>query len=233
MTGNDRELYEFLNNAIYTQCENVDITCIRSSYAISPGAVNMIFKEILDDNPQYFWFEGKWKASATRERVIIKPVYGFDRESRSRFEKRIEDITGAVAKEILVSCQTSDGCLPDETQLIRSVYDWILNNVTYGKGRRGGQTVYDALIDGEALCKGLSKTMQLLLSKLGIRSHLRSGTIDGLARHVWNVVEIDGSKYNIDVSLGYGSFDRLYEGSGSSRQDRAFLVSDDELIVSV
>ncbi len=230
-----RELYELLNKSVYTQCESIDITDSLSSCANGPDTVNMIFRSILDEHPEYFWFEGKWGISVTDGRVIIRPVYGFDRNNRTIFEKRIEkraeEITDAVTDEIRAARDTADGCMQDKELLIRAVYDWVLDHVIYSRGRREGQTVYDALIDGEAVCKGLSKTMQLLLGRLGIKISLRTGSIDGISRHVWNSVEINGKKYNIDVSMGYGSFDYLYQGSCADRRERAFLVSDEELKV--
>ena len=233
MSESYRKLYEILNKAIYTQSESIDITGILPPSAIVTESLNTILKAILDCHPQYFWFEGKWRISNTDGRIIIRPAYGFDSKSRIAFTKRIDEVSDAAIEEILAAFDTVSGCPPDETLLIKAVYGWILDNIKYGKGKRGGQTVFDALIDGEALCKGLSKTLQLLLSKLGIRSRLRAGSIDGVTRHIWNTVEIEGRSYNIDVSMGYELFDHLYQGSRADRRERAYLVSDEELTVLV
>ena len=64
------------------------------------------------------------------------------------------------------------------------------------------------------------------MTDLGVFSTLVTGTIDGNARHIWNVVEIEGEYYNVDVSLAYPEFDYIFVESDKSNRYRTFLKSD-------
>ncbi len=60
-------------------------------------------------------------------------------------------------------------------------------------------TAYGALVNGKALCEGYSRAMQLLLGEFGINSALVTGVAGGEG-HMWNVVEIGGKWYHLDVT---------------------------------
>lgn len=67
-----------------------------------------------------------------------------------------------------------------------------------------GYSAYDALVQGQAVCEGYSRSMQLLLNSVGIPNYLVTGTgveTDGTAEgHMWNVVSIQGENYYLDVT---------------------------------
>ena len=105
-----------------------------------------------------------------------------------------------------------------------------------------GDTAYSALIDGEAICEGYSRAMQLLLDRVGIRNYLVVGdgvNEEGTEAHMWNIVEIDGENYHLDAtwndtgnenSIGY-----LYFNVNDSiiSRDHINLVPDNNNCVSM
>lgn len=93
----------------------------------------------------------------------------------------------------------------------------------------GGQNIHNAFIEKKAVCKGLSKAYQYLLLKFGVFSTVVDGTIDGIARHIWNIVEIDGVYYNVDISMRYSNFDILFDNDQKFDKYRMFLKSDEEI----
>lgn len=60
-------------------------------------------------------------------------------------------------------------------------------------------SAYGALVEGDAVCDGYSKAYQYLLYKMGIVSHIATGTGNGGA-HAWNLVKLDGKWYYTDVT---------------------------------
>ncbi len=58
-------------------------------------------------------------------------------------------------------------------------------------------TAYGALVNGEAVCQGYSLAYMYLLDKVGIKSYFCPS--DGMG-HAWNIVEIGGKKYHVDVT---------------------------------
>lgn len=64
--------------------------------------------------------------------------------------------------------------------------------------------IYDAyafLTEGRGVCQAYTLTYTALLSRFGIRSSYATGA-DGDLPHIWNVVELDGEYYHVDVTWG-------------------------------
>lgn len=62
-------------------------------------------------------------------------------------------------------------------------------------------SAYAAMVDGKAVCDGYSKAYQYLLYKVGINSHIATGTGGG-GGHAWNLVQLDGKWYYTDLTWG-------------------------------
>ncbi len=57
--------------------------------------------------------------------------------------------------------------------------------------------MYGTLVNRLSVCQGYAKTYQYLLNQLGIENYLCSS--EKLV-HVWNIVELDGVYYHVDVT---------------------------------
>lgn len=180
--------------------------------------INNVLHAVLTDHPGYFWFEGKWSFMNKDGSLSVCPAYSFDRYDSSLISAGLEQI-----KRQLIKASPPDNSYEN----MKFIYDWILDNVSYGiSGNDEGQTIYSALVLKKSLCKGLSKTFQYLLEETGCFCTLQEGTLNGKVKHVWNVIELDGSYYNVDVSLGYDQFDYMFEETG---RYRCFAVSDQRI----
>lgn len=184
---------------------------------VNPEWINRILKAILVDNPQLFWFQGKWNLENRQGSSDMYLVYSHTEEE---ILKRIEQLRQGV-KEFM---GTGAGSAYEQA---RFVYDMLLERVSYGMSKSLGQTAYDALVQKEAVCKGLSKAYQLLLTEAGIACTLAEGTIDGVARHTWNVIQIGEERYHVDVALGYDEFSYLFTEERRFDRYRCFAVSDE------
>lgn len=184
-----------------------------------PELMNRIFLAVLTDHPELFWFDGRWQLLQEGDRRYALPRYLFTGAVREVAREQI----AFLAKEAL-----QPGPLPPRRRA-EQLYDWLLNNVAYGMGDTRGQTVFDVFINRCALCKGLSKAYQLLLREAGIPSTLAEGTLDGVTRHVWNIVQLDGALFHADVSMGYARFSYLFPDSLQADPHRCLLVSEDQL----
>lgn len=92
-----------------------------------------------------------------------------------------------------------------ETQ-IRSVYAYIAQNVHYDNmiyDDFNVHSAYSAAIHGKAVCQGYSLLLYRLLHELGIKNRMIPGEASGIS-HVWNIVEMDGLWYNLDVTWDWG-----------------------------
>jgi transglutaminase/protease-like cytokinesis protein 3 len=70
--------------------------------------------------------------------------------------------------------------------------------------------VSKTLLNGKEICEVYAKSMQLLLDKAGIYNYLVLGDVetDGkIEHHMWNIVNIDGKNYHLDVTWNDTTFD--------------------------
>lgn len=83
----------------------------------------------------------------------------------------------------------------------------------------GGRTLYSALSDGIADSRGIALAYSALCREVGLNCMVVSGTMDK-QEHWWNIIEIDGEHYHVDVSA-----DSTLGITG------AFLISDTQMRV--
>ena len=188
---------------------------------LSVEEINTVLGAVLTDTPDFFWFEGKWSIEKLNDVWYIVPHYTFDSSTSNEIQGLLDEMSISFCKKIADKLNIYDK--------VRATYDWIISNAQYDMSQRGGQTIYDSLIIRKAVCKGLSKGFQYLLNKVNCFSTLQDGTLNGVSRHVWNIVEIHDRYYNVDVSMGYDCFSYLFEKSERSNRYRCFIVSDAKL----
>lgn len=212
LNKNEQKIYTQISKGIADSS-----SCVKTNATTKENITNII-RSVLIDNPQYFWFEGRVLVKKDKNEIIIKPHYLY---GITEIESAIKLIEGLVRK---FSCYQNS----TDFDKAKVAYDWFTENVCYSM-ENGGQNIHNAFIEKAAVCKGLSKAYQYILLKLGVFSTLAEGTIDGVARHIWNIVEIDGDYFNVDISMSYSNFDHFFDSSQSHDKYRMFLKPDAEL----
>ena len=92
---------------------------------------------------------------------------------------------------------------------IKTIYDWICENVSYDYVHVGDSTylkqfsAYAALIDRTAVCQGYAVLLYRLLLECGVDVRVIPGTGNG-ALHAWNIAAIDGVYYDLDSTWDAG-----------------------------
>lgn len=219
----NRYCYWLLNKneqKIYTQIDDgiTNLSSFIRTDFTSKDNLSSIIRSVLTDHPQYFWFEGRVSAAKEKGCIVVMPQYLYDYTEIKTVKRQIEKVFLEID-----CCQAAN-----DYDKAKAAYDWLAENVCYSIDN-GGQNINNAFIERKAVCKGLSKAYQYLLLKLGVFSTLVDGTIDGVSRHIWNVVGIDGDYYNVDISMGYSIFDYLFDGQQRFDKYRMFLKSDAEM----
>lgn len=99
--------------------------------------------------------------------------------------------------------------LMSEKEKAIAYYMWMCENCDYKdiEGDAARHKAYGALVNGVAVCDGLSKGYQLLLQSEDIKCDLETGDM-----HMHNVAVLDGKEYKIDVTQGV-CLARNYDGS--------------------
>jgi len=93
---------------------------------------------------------------------------------------------------------------PEMTELEKALnlHDYLVLNTSYDLNQSvpdlyDGYTAYDILMCGNGVCEGYAQAYNMLLEKAGISSIMV--TSDSM-NHAWNLVNIDGEWYHVDVT---------------------------------
>ncbi len=126
---------------------------------------------------------------------------------RSGLSKKDSDILEAA--ERAVSEFYREGMSERET--VFAAHDWLVENVTYDekmllaipKQTPDSENPYGALCLGQAICMGYTTSFQLFMDMLGIKCSIVRGEgfgEDVWEEHAWNLVEVGGNYYHVDVT---------------------------------
>ena len=206
-------LYSLIYNKICTFTDSFEVEAPAET-------IQRVIKSIMLDNPELFWFEGKWKAVYKNESVLVVPRY--------KIGINAQNLDVCIENEIEAVLHACTGSIIDN---IKCVYDWLLYSIQYGYSDND-QTVEGVFADKKAVCKGIAKAFQLLMNRLNIPSFLIEGTIDGSTSHVWNIVFVNECFYHVDVTMGYQKFRGLFYGLDRNKYYPCFLISDETMAVT-
>lgn len=188
-----KEDYDTLYEAIMEMKTVVDIK------ATDVKDIASIYTAIERDHPEIFWMRSETSETLNLELLgIFTNVYlryEYSNEEVQTFLQQIEE----KKKEILngIDINASDY---DKTKY---VYDYIIDNTKYKSFSKDNQNILSVLLYGDSVCAGYAKTMQYLLTELGVKSHLLIGVVnESQGTHAWNMVMMDGEYYYIDATYG-------------------------------
>ncbi len=186
----EKQAYNNILEKIETMPANIQIP------SLSQAELNRVFEALLYDNP-YLFFLGRSCSVTTKglksyfnaEYVMSANEYSLKKQTLAR-----------KADEILSKNKATDQF---NTELF--IHDYIIDNCSYSySGAEDESSAYGALIDNAAACEGYSKATKLLLDLAGIESCLLSGMAHnyqgGSESHMWNIVNINGDYYHLDVT---------------------------------
>lgn len=150
------------------------------------------------DNPELLCMTNESQIVMRGAKAYFVPQYC---EELSVCESHRNDLENAVT-EIL------SGVTPNMDAYDTELYfhDVICEKVVYTPDGDNvkGYSAYDALVQGKAVCEGYSRSVQLLLNRVGISNYLVTGIgadSDGTSEgHMWNVVTLQGENYYLDVT---------------------------------
>ena len=110
--------------------------------------------------------------------------------------------------EVLKSLKVES--FPDEYHKTRAIYDYITEHVTYDWDSPSNYLLqyspYAALIEGKAVCQGISLLLYRMLLQAGVDNRIITGQ-RGILGHAWNIVQIGEWYYHADATNDLGQED--------------------------
>ena len=162
--------------------------------------------------------------------ISIVPQYYTDLEEEALVDERVKEILDEIDL----------GVVSSDLQRVKKIYDYVYENVEYDTVRKNHDgyhkkaTAYAALVQNSAVCQGYAVAMFRLLEEVGVDCRVVTGTAtyDGTSEyHAWNIVKIEGSYYNLDVTWDkeLGNHDCFLKTDGDlsgHERDEEFLTEE-------
>lgn len=216
----DRYYYAQLNKqeqAVYKAFYNglmahEDVIPIPIKGQLSKEVFNKIFRAMTRDNPLIYYVNQSacnWATDAFGHTAIC-PQYFYSRETVRKYNRNIENAVNNLAAQLKLTEGT-------EYEKEVRVHDWFCKNVKYDfKGSdmdEPARVVLSHNIVGvfakqKAQCEGIAKAVKVLLNAVDIKCIVATGDADANGsreHHAWNVVDIDGNPYHVDVTWDIGA----------------------------
>lgn len=183
-----------------------------------PAKVNEICTAVYRDYPEFFWCSGTVETtgySGISSYCEVKPEYTCTMEERSARQQQID-----AAAEACLSGLPSGGSY----EKIRYLYEWIVQQTEDASDAADSQNIYSVFGNRRSVCAGYARAFQYLAERSGIRCIYVTGTVKEGESHAWNIVDCDGTWYNVDVTFGDPVYveNEMESGSPDPGRNRVF-----------
>lgn len=192
-TANAYEDYStsYVEQFIVNSLENFENEIDISEYNIPKDDVNGIVTSIIEKNPQLFYVEREYKISYSEQTHETLSIYFSFKYSDSELKIKVNDFNSRI-KLIVDEIIKSEG----DFEKIHSCHDYIVKNYSYDE-TKGSSDVYNMLLTGEGTCMAYTGLFGYVMEQCGIENTTAKSE---QLNHIWNVVELDGKYYNVDVT---------------------------------
>ncbi len=225
------QLYDMILKGVEDYSEEIEIKRL----VYNEEDLMTVIKAIKYDRPDIFWVSwNDWQILTGDSGITIMPIYYVNSQIGRKMTGEIE---GAVRRFVFENNSVSS--LPDYDK-VAAVHNWLINNIHYEESYNMYpdsekwilHSAYGALVNGRAVCDGYAAAFNILMERLGVKCVLVDGvTINNIDNegHQWNIVNIDGKNYHIDVTWD----DINIYGGGETESGfvsyQYFMLSDEEI----
>lgn len=204
----EQTVYQAFYNGVMEQKELIPLSV---SDGFIQESFGRIFRAMTRDNPLiYFLNQSACSIASDRfGRVAICPQYFFTKEKVKEYNRKIEKTVNELAGQLQLL-----ECCDYEKEL--RIHDWICRNITYDYEGADKEKVSRVIASHNILgvfghhkaqCEGIAKAVKVLLNAVNVKCIVAAGdTVEkGKASpHAWNIVNIDGAPYQLDVTWDIG-----------------------------
>lgn len=209
----DKQVGDLILTALQSRQRTIVLDDVFQTYlvddAMVQAAINAIFAiydDVFTKHPEFFYMSGSFEVSYTlmqgsRTSVsAMKLIPGFWEDTEQLTDEQLDELIDQVMREVRLIAdqirqQTSE---PIEQAIL--LHDWLIQRIAYDpQADQANNTVHSALLDGITLCSGYARSFQLTGLELGLEVDLITGQSGGIG-HAWNLIDLSGSIYHIDVT---------------------------------
>ncbi len=229
----DTTIFDLLEPKVLNCFDNLDEKVDVSAYMMSASSTNNIVNRILDRNPEYFYVDLDNSSFAMDDLGFVEEMYfsykGMPKQIAEQREK-LESVSDKI-----LSCIGEDYSTLDKVMFL---HDYITSHNEYDLDGVYADVeeidfysfnAYGCLVNNFSVCQGMSDAFYLLCNKLRIEVYM-CNSYDMC--HVWNVVNIDGKYYHLDITWDDDSSKVGLNFDGENFLDVVGVVSHDYFLKS-
>ena len=175
-------------------------------------AFERIFDAMTKDNPLIYYLNQSACSCASDMfgHFAICPQYFFPKEKVKEYNRKIEKEVNCLAGKLHLTTGT------DYEKEIK-IHDWFCQNISYddeGADRSkvvrmiASHNIFGVFAHHRAQCEGIAKAVKVLLNAVDVRCIVVTGESVKNGKsvpHAWNMVNIDGQPYHLDVTWDIGA----------------------------
>lgn len=206
LTDAQKSAYEILAAAVESMPSGY--ICLGPASEITERDAHHIAVTLKNDRPDIFWLPYAWSIGELEDgdmAILFINEHSEDDEdieslTATYIVERAKKATMQVELREAVERIKAQVTATDPYEIELQLHDILCELVTYSELPDPiSYTAYGALVRGDAVCEGYTRAMQLLLYEFGIRSIPVVGFTH--EPHMWNLVELDGKWYHLDVTF--------------------------------
>lgn len=205
-----RRAYDELRKGMFGYQERIEVL------GVAEQELKAAYDALLYDTPEALWLDGygRRRSAIAARNWDIFPAYRIAKGEAVRLLEEMADRS----EPLLAALRT----LPSDEQRVQAAHNALILNCDYSDTDDLVEaTAAGALVNGKALCLGISLAFKYLMDRLDIPCIVMRGNANGLGKldeaglHAWNLVQVKGGWSHVDVT---------YDLSGSTDKRRPFLT---------
>lgn len=151
-----------------------------------------LVNKAVDNNPSIFYYQ----SVTTYSDGTINFKYNDNTQTILDKKKKIDVEVDRIIKTTIKKDMS-------DLEKVKQIHDYLVMTVAYDTRTKDipkdSYGVDGTFFNKIAVCDGYTKSMQLLLNKVGVETLFVAGTSKGV-NHSWNIVKVDGEYYHVDAT---------------------------------
>ncbi len=213
LSKQDQSLYDAIQAATTNCIPSVRIRCSSTPH---PNHLMQVTLALIEDDPSLFYIDSGITVRTQGDLAEIQFKYNRYLDQKDKYYEQMKNVAKKVYESRVRRCSTVY-----EAEL--AIHDYLTENVTYDNSDEvGAHSPVGPLLTNKGVCEGISEAFCFIACACGIKTSMISGMLNK-ERHRWNLVEIGGKKYHLDVTSDLSGMHAFFNCSDNKiRQTHSF-----------
>ncbi len=185
-------------NQVYDNAKKRN-TSFKPLEEVSVEQMKRIMEAVYNDHPELFWLDSSFEYRYTDDLLCTEVILNFNdtieyfEQANAEFEKVVNEIV-SYAKD-----------LENDYEKERYVHNMLIGMIEYDEKAELNQSAYSAIVNKKTVCAGYARAFQHIMIILGVPTYYVTGDAEG--NHAWNIINIAGVYYNVDLTWNDNEYD--------------------------